>query len=250
MAEAVRNDTEAGEAIVTVEGVSQSFGAIDVLEDISFTIAAGSVTAIVGPNGSGKTTLSKIIAGLTAPSSGQVTIRAATERPVGYLPQEPQFRPVFTVEETLEFYAELLSDTPPPEDTMEQVGLRAVRDRRVDALSGGMRRLLGLAQGFLGSPSLVILDEPTSGLDPRMTRRIFDVVETLADQGTAILITTHDLTHAGNADQLVVLHQGRVISQGAPDTILEQTRSDSLSEAFFSMVGTDPTVQSGVADEQ
>ncbi|WP_255198906.1 ABC transporter ATP-binding protein [Halorarius litoreus] len=234
--------------ILSVDTVDKSFGEVDVLDGISFEVDEGSVTAVAGPNGSGKTTLSRIVAGLDNPTDGRVTVRTAAERPVGYLPQAPRFRPMFTVEETLKNYAKLLSTSPPPDEALTEVGLENVRDRRVDALSGGMRRLLGLAQGFLGSPPILVLDEPTSGLDPRMTRRFFDVSATLADHGTAVLITTHDLTYASETDAVVVLHQGHVATQGTPERILSEAGTDTLTEAFFEIVGTDPTVQSGIRE--
>ena len=250
MAEAVHDEKGAGRTFLTVEKVGQSFGSVDVLEAVAFGLDAGSVTAIVGPNGAGKTTLLRIVAGLAEPDSGRVVIRTGAERPVGYLPQEPRFRPVFTVEETLDFYASHLATGTSPEAAMEQTGLLDVRDRRVAALSGGMRRLLGLAQARLGSPPLLILDEPTSGLDPRMTRHLFEVTESVADDGNTVLLSTHDLTYAAAADRLVVLNEGRTVFQGTPEDGLARTGTDSLSEAFVSMVGREPTVQVGIQPSQ
>ena len=241
---------ETGEPLLTLGDIQQSFGDVAVLDGISFEVPPGTVTAVVGPNGSGKTTLSKIIAGLLRPSGGTVSLEADAERPVGYLPQNPQFRPVFTVEETLQFYADLLTAAEDPETTMERVGLAGVGDRRVGALSGGMRRLLGLAQSFLGSPPLVVLDEPTSGLDPRMTRQIFDVITDSADRDTSILLTTHDLSYAPAADSVLVLNRGRLVARGSPDELLARTNADSLPDAFFSIVGEEPAVQAGIEGDR
>ena len=247
---ATKNEQDSPEPLLALENVEQSFGDVDVLDGISFDLSPGTVTAIIGPNGSGKTTLSQIIAGLSRPSDGTVSLETDAERPIGYLPQNPQFRPVFTVEETLGFYADLLTTADDPETAMEQVGLAGVGDRRVGALSGGMRRLLGLAQSFLGSPPLVVLDEPTSGLDPRMTQRIFDVITTRAETGTSVLLTTHDLSYAVAADSLVVLHRGRIVAKGTPEELLAQTSTDGLPDAFFSIVGEEPAVQTGIRDDQ
>ena len=251
MADAPSNgEQQSQEPLLLVENVEQSFGTVTALDDVSLQVPANTVTAVVGPNGSGKTTLSRIIAGLSQPSSGDVSFQTTGERPVGYLPQEPQFRPVFSVEETLQFYADLLTDAETPTDIMKQVGITDIRNRRVDALSGGMRRLLGIAQSFLGSPPLVVLDEPTSGLDPRMTRRIFDVITTQAAEGTSVFLTTHDLHYATEADSVVVLHHGRATAQGSPEELRAQTSTESLSDAFFSIVGTEPTVQTGREEER
>lgn len=238
-------EQQSQEPLLLAENLSQSFDTVTALDDVSLHVPTDRVTAVVGPNGSGKTTLSRIIAGLSQPSSGDVSLHAAAERPIGYLPQEPQFRPVFTVEETLQFYADLLTDAEAPMAIMEQVGLAEIGDWRVDALSGGMRRLLGIAQSLLGSPPLVVLDEPTSGLDPRMTRQIFDVITTQAARGTAVFLTTHDLSYAAEADSVLVLHHGRIVGRGSPEELLARTSTDSLPDAFFSIVGAEPAVQTG-----
>lgn len=235
--------------LVSIDDIDKSFGSVEVLDGISFSVEAGTVTAIAGPNGSGKTTLSRIIVGLNAPDSGQVTIRTAAERPVGYLPQTPQFSPGFTVEEVLNDYADLLSTSPDIDDALSRVGLDAVRERRVSALSGGMRRLLGLAQSFLGEPPLVVLDEPTSGLDPRMTRRFFEVAEELADDGMAVLVTTHDLASASDTDMIAVLHQGTLAAHDSPTALCDATGTETLADAFLEFVGIEPTVQSGLRGE-
>lgn len=238
----------AGKAILTVREIGQSFGPVDVLKDISFDLSEGSLTTLVGPNGAGKTTLLRIVSGLDRADEGQVTIRTDAEHPVGYLPQNPGFRPVFTVEETLTFYASVLDASPDPDRVMERVGLLGVRDRRVGDLSGGMRRLLGLAGALLGGPPLLVLDEPTSGLDPRMTEHFFETVGTATGEETTVLLSTHDLTYAARTDSVVLLNEGRVAFTDAPAEALERTGTDSLTDAFTAMVGTDPTVQTGLGE--
>ena len=243
--ETLHDDFEGETAPLVLENVGKSFGKTTVLEDISFRLPANSVTAVIGPNGSGKSTLSRIVTGLSQPSTGEVTLQTTTERPVGYLPQDPQFRPVFTVEETIRFYSDLLTSSEDPMSIIKQVGLNDVSGRRIDALSGGMRRLVGIAQSFLGSPPVIVLDEPTSGLDPRMTEQIFDIVAARAEKGASVFLTTHDLNYATEADFLIVLHRGEIVAKGSPNQLLAQTESKSLSDAFLSLVGRKPTVQTG-----
>ncbi len=249
MSDTNQETTTRSDTLLAVKDVSHSFGDVNALDDVSFDISRGSVTAIIGPNGSGKTTLAHIVTGLRRPDSGEIALDASSDRPIGYLPQSPRFRPVFTVEETLQFYADLLFTPVDIDAAMERVGLSDVPDRRVDALSGGMRRLLGLAQSVLGDPSLVILDEPTSGLDPRMTKQIFDIAAGQADDDTAVLLTTHDLSYAANADNVVVLNRGTVIDSGSPAELTARTNTESLAEAFLAMVGTTPTVQTGTGGD-
>ncbi len=232
-------------AVARVRDVDFSYGDLQVLNEVSLSVPAGAVTAVVGPNGSGKTTLALVVAGLAAPDGGERDLAAGGERPVGYLPQSPRFRPEFTVEETLTFYADLLSTPVDVEAAMDRVGLAGASDRRVAALSGGMRQLLGIAQALLGDPAMVVLDEPTSGLDPRMTRHVFEVIEDVAADGTGVFLTTHDLLHAEEADRIALLDSGTVLIEQPPDAFVANANADSLLSAFVSTLGEDPAVQTG-----
>lgn len=235
------------EDVLIASDLTHQFGEQRVLDETSIRLSSGAQTAVVGPNGSGKTTLLGILAGILSPRSGRVTVAIDDAYPIGYLPQTPQFRGVLTVEETLDFYADLLGPAVDVESTIDRVGLTAVRNRRVRALSGGMLRLLGLAQALLGSPPVLLLDEPTSGLDPRMAAHISSVIESLpAEQ--SVLLATHDLEHAAQADTLVILHRGRVVARGSPEAIRGDVGASSLSEAFLELVGSEPTVQAGVGE--
>lgn len=238
-------DRETGEPVVSATGLTRAFGEVAVLEDVAIDVAPGAVTALVGPNGSGKTTLLRILAGLLEPDDGTVRVRAPADRPLGYLPQEPTFRGRFTVGETVDFYADLLSSSADRDDVLERVGLDVVADRRVDALSGGMVRLLGLAVAVLGDPPLVVLDEPASGLDPKIRAHVFEAVGDLAGADTAVLLATHHLTGAELADRVVVLDRGRVVADGAPEDVLATTGTDSLEDAFLQLVSEDLAVQAG-----
>lgn len=231
--------------VVTVSEIGHRFDDLTVLEDVSFELDTGTVTALVGPNGCGKTTLLRIVAGVLAQTTGTID-RPGVERPFGYLPQRPDFRAAFTVRETIEFYGALLSETIDVQAALETVGLQAVADRRVDELSGGMRRLLGLAQATLGSPPVALLDEPTGDLDPRMTEYMFDVIVNRADD-TAVLLATHNLAGAVDADQVIVMDEGHVVAHDSPAGIMEQTETDTFRDGFLELVGTEPTVGGGSA---
>lgn len=226
--------------VLSADGISHWFGDLQVLEDVSFTLEAGTVTAIVGPNGCGKTTLLRIVAGVLQPTSGRVE-RPDVPRAIGYLPQRPDFRPAFTVRETLQFYGRLLPDPVDVDAALETVGLQAVSDRRVDELSGGMRRLLGLAQATLGEPQLVLLDEPTGDLDPRMTEYMFDLI-TNPETDTAVLLATHNLSGADDADRVLVIDDGQVVAHDSPQAIMDQTNTDTFRDGFLELVETDPVI--------
>jgi ABC-type multidrug transport system ATPase subunit len=162
-------------------------------------------------------------------------------RPIGYLQQRPAFRPGQTVREALTFYASLVGESEAGAlERLERVGLGAATDRNVEALSGGMTRLAGIAQATVGDPPLVVLDEPASGLDPRMSVRIFEVAEELAAGGAAVLLSSHDLALVERtADRVVLLDEGTVEGIGSPETIRSETKSESLLEAFETAVRGD-----------
>jgi ABC-type multidrug transport system ATPase subunit len=228
--------------ILTIEELEHAYGRVTVLEDVSFDVRSGEVTAIVGPNGSGKTTLIRAIVGLHRPTGGAVDYRGPDAvRPIGYLQQRPTFRSGQTVREAISFYASLVGETGADAlERLERVGLAAAADRNVEALSGGMTRLLGIAQATVGDPPLVVLDEPASGLDPQMSVRVFEVAEELAAEGVAVALSSHDLALVERtADRVVLLDDGGVAAIGSPATLRASTGGDSLLSAFESTVSGD-----------
>ncbi len=228
--------------ILTIDELEHAYGQIPVLDDVSFQIRAGEVTAIIGPNGSGKTTLIRGIVGLHEPTGGDVRYHGPeSARPIGYLQQRPAFRSGQTVAEAIAFYGSLVGETKAEAlERIERVGLGAAADRSVEALSGGMTRLVGIAQATVGDPPLVVLDEPASGLDPEMSVRIFEVAEELTAEGAAVLLSSHDLALVERAaDRVVMLDDGSVAQNGSPADLKAETGGDSLLEAFEATVSGD-----------
>ncbi|WEL21661.1 ABC transporter ATP-binding protein [Halorhabdus sp. BNX81] len=241
------------EAVLTLQGIQQAFGDVSVLDGVSLDVQPGSVTCLLGPNGSGKSTLLSIAAGLRTPDDGTVTRRTDAPREVGYLPQHPAFRPHFTVAETIEFYGSLVVMDVDESSILKQVGLEAVADRRVEHLSGGMVRLLGLAQATVGSPPVVVLDEPASGLDPQLRRHIADVIADLAADGAAVLMATHDLDAAARiADAIRVLDDGEFVAGGSSQAVRADTDTDSLGAAIDALIDREDAigVRAGAGDRR
>jgi ABC-type multidrug transport system ATPase subunit len=232
--------------VASLSGVARTYGGVPVLDDVSLDIDPG-VTAVIGPNGSGKSTLLGLLTGAVEPTTGTVEHPGATgPKPIGYLPQRVPFRDGFTARETLAFYARLVDDD--PDAALDRVGLRDAGDRRVEALSGGMRRLLGIAQAVLGDPSLVVLDEPASGLDPGMRERAFHAAAECADGDTAVVVSSHalDLVDA-HADRVVILRRGRVAAAGPLERLLDEHDASTVSELYRVVTGSSGA-QTAVAD--
>ncbi|RKD88978.1 ABC transporter ATP-binding protein [Halopiger aswanensis] len=233
---------EADETLLEASNLEFAYGDVTILRDVSIAVDAGTVTALIGPNGTGKTTLLRSLAGLQEQTSGSIEYHGPdVPRKIGYLPQQPTFRPGFTVIETLEFYASLVGES--REDAvsrLDQVGLADAASRRVEDLSGGMTRLLGIAQATIGDPPIVVLDEPGSGLDPGMSTHVFDVAGAFADAGTAVLVTSHDLgLIERNADEVLLLDDGVVAERGHPTELLERLDVDTLRAAYEASVAGD-----------
>jgi len=211
-------------------GFSYAPGLPRVLADVSLEIAAGSITAVLGPNGSGKTTLLRLLLGLLAPTSGRVLVegrpqadysRRHLSRRVGLVPQsEPVAFELSVLEFALLGRAPHLGllDLPGDADralaveALERVGLSALRDRAVPTLSGGEAQLATIARALVQQSVILLSDEPTSHLDPANTRRVLEVLRGLGREGRTVVFTTHDPNLAAAiADHVVLLRGGRVL---------------------------------------
>lgn len=216
---------------VCVDDVFRSFGRVRALDGVSLRAPAG-VTGLLGPNGAGKTTLLSIVATVASPDAGRLRIlgfdpaepaqRVEIRRRLGYLPQELGYHRQFKVAEFLDYVAILKEMTDRRErrgevaQVLAAVGLEPVASRRVRALSGGMRRRLGVAQALLGGPQLLVLDEPTAGLDPEQRLRFRELLSELPGQ-PVVLLSTHQADDvAAICATVVVLLGGRVRFVGAP----------------------------------
>jgi len=213
---------------IDIEAVSKSFGAVEAVRDVSFSLAEGEIVALVGHNGAGKTTLIKLMLGLIRPTSGRVRVLGgdpaadpAVRARLGYLPENVSFNPALTGRETLAFYA-ALKRAPRAQiaELLDRVGLSAAADRRVRTYSKGMRQRLGLAQALIGAPQVLLLDEPTTGLDPALRRDFYGFLDDLRAGGATILLSSHALSELeGRADHIVIMGQGVKIADGTLDAL-------------------------------
>ncbi len=156
-------------AVLEADDIDHAYGTVSVLENVSTTVDARAVTALIGPNGSGKTTLLRVLAGLLEPTAGSVIYRGdAAARRIGYLHNSPRSDQVHRARDAALYSSLVGADEAETDavDRLETVGLADAADRPVEALSGGMTRLVGIAQATIGDPPVVVLDEPASGLDP------------------------------------------------------------------------------------
>ena len=206
--------------VLEVDGLSKSFGERVALRDVSLDVRAGELLAVLGPNGAGKTTLLSILAGITRPDSGRI---ATSNGDVGWVPQQAGLYRRLTVEENLRLFSHLegVTDVEGTVDRMlDQTVLAERRHDPVSALSGGNQQRINIAIGLLGDPPVLLLDEPSSGLDPSQRVRLWEFVAALAEAGTTVIYSTHQIEEASHyGDRLVVLADGETIFDGGFDEL-------------------------------
>jgi len=216
-------------AAIETEGVTKRFGEVVAVESLALSVSFETVYGFVGPNGAGKTTTLQILAGLLHPDAGTARIdgtsarhREALTDVLGYLPAEAPLYDELTGREQLRYAAQFrrLEEDGRVEESLERYGLVEAADRRVEGYSTGMRRRLGLAQATLHDPAVLLLDEPLNGLDPQATRTVRELVAAASDDGTAVLISSHDLaTIETICDRVGIISEGRLVAEDRPDEL-------------------------------
>jgi ABC-2 type transport system ATP-binding protein len=203
-------------SVLEVDRLSKSYGSRTALREVSFAARPGELLAVLGPNGAGKTTLLEILAGITRPDAGEVS---RSDGEVGWVPQEAGLYRRLTVEENLRLFARI--EGVPEVDAiigrmLEQTGLEERRGDPIASLSGGNQQRINIAIGLLGDPSVLLLDEPSAGLDPSQRIRLWQFVSSLAEGGTTVIYSTHQIEEASHyGDRLVVLADGEAIFDGS-----------------------------------
>jgi Cu-processing system ATP-binding protein len=219
-------------AAVEMEGLVKRYGERAAVAGVTLSVAAGERLALLGHNGAGKTTLMKLMLGFVPSSAGRLMVlgeipgdvTSPGRRAIGFLPEAVAFHDSLTGMELIAFYARL-KGRPLHEGRalLERVGLAHAADRRVATYSKGMRQRLGLAQAMLGRPRLLLLDEPTSGLDPELRQGFYDIVRERAEDGAAVILSSHVLTELEErTDRIAIMDHGRLVAQGSLEELRAQ----------------------------
>ncbi len=225
--------------MLIVRELTKRFGDRTAVDDVSFEIKAGEIYGLLGPNGAGKTTAISMIAGILARDGGQIHVDGididagpAARARIGIVPQSVTLYTDLNARENLRFWGRMYELRGPElqaavDRALSAVGLEDRASDVVDTYSGGMQRRLNLAAGILHRPALLILDEPTVGVDPHSRSAIFELVEKLRDQGTALLYTTHYMEEAERlCDRIGIIDDGRLIAEGTRSQLLADLGAD------------------------
>jgi len=237
--------------VLEVDQVSKSYASRKALDRVNLSVAAGEFVALLGPNGAGKTTLFQLTSGLFVADDGRILIEGRDMRTesvaalagVGVVFQQPTLDLDLSVRANLRFHARLhgMETARAGRRIREELERLDLLDRADDvcrSLSGGIRRRVELARALLHEPRLLLMDEATVGLDPASRRGLLDYVRGLCDsRRLGVLWATHLVDEAECASRVVVLHNGRLLCQGTPQDLLQQTGVNDLSRAFLELTG-------------
>ncbi|MFL5963458.1 MAG: ABC transporter ATP-binding protein [Gaiellaceae bacterium] len=231
------------EAVISVRSLTKRYGEVLAVDDVSFSLQAGTITGFLGPNGAGKTTTLRLLLGLAEPTSGAALIfgrryRELEEpiRRVGAMLESDDFHPARSGRDHLRTLA-LASELPRErvEEVLDLVELTAAARRRVKTYSLGMRQRLGIAGALLGDPELLILDEPANGLDPVGMHWLRGFLRRFAEEGRTVLVSSHALAEiAQTVDQIAIINHGRIVKLAALDELTEHGRT--LEDVYLELV--------------
>ncbi len=220
------------EAAARVEGITKRFGSFLAVDGVSFEVARGEVFGFLGPNGAGKTTTIKMLAGLLVPTSGSGSVAGfdlsregeKIKRSIGYMSQLFSLYPDLTVDENIALFSGLYGVSGERRRrrrawVLEMAGLTEMSGRMTGDLSLGWKQRLALGTAILHEPPILFLDEPTSGVDPISRRSFWDLIYSLAAQGTTVFVSTHYMEEAEYCDRLALMNRGRLIRLDSPERL-------------------------------
>jgi ABC-2 type transport system ATP-binding protein len=250
--------------VIHTEHLAKRYGPVRAVDGIDLTVTAGEIYALLGLNGAGKTTTIRMLLGMIAPTAGTVSVLGHSVQravpglwaQVGYLVETPASYPDLTVRENLYLTARLrlLPPSPAAEQIIDELGLAPYADRRARDLSLGNQQRLGLAKALIHKPRLLILDEPANGLDPAGVVEIRYLLQTLAAQGTTVLLSSHILAEVARlATRIGVIHEGRFITELSTSDLPRRvhrrlaitTRDQDAAARVLRTGGHDPAEQQG-----
>ena len=233
--------------ILQAKHLTKWYGDHMAVDDIQLEFEKGSFNAILGPNGAGKSTTISMLIGLKKPTQGQ--IRYAPNTKIGVVFQASVLDEMLTVRENLTIraqqYKEIVASR--VDDLIHQLGLTAFQKQLYGTLSGGQKRRVDIARALLSQPDILFLDEPTTGLDIQTRKAIWDLLSRLQkDEGMTIILTTHYLDEADEADQIYIVDHGKMIAQGSATVIKSQYASNILKIRFKEMKDLEKLLQTGM----
>ncbi len=251
--------------IVIVKNLTKKFKNFTAVDNVSFSIKKGEIFAFLGPNGAGKTTTIRMLTTMLRPSSGSILVNSfdptkqkhEVRKSFGIVFQDQSLDNELTAKENMEFHAALYSIPKQErkkriETLLKLVGLYERKNDFVKNFSGGMKRRLEIARGFLHHPKILFLDEPTLGLDPQTRNQLWKYVKSVnIREKMTVFLTTHYMEEADKiAKRIAIIDHGKIIKMGTPKEIKKSTSSTSLEKAFLKLTGHSIREETGGSKER
>ena len=234
---------------VETSDLKKSYGTVPAVSSLDLRVRPGVLFGIIGADGAGKSTLLQVLSTLLLPDSGKALVLGtdiladpASIRPrIGYMPQKFSHYEDLTVRENMRFFADIFGLA--KDEYAERINrllkfsrLAPFENRRAGQLSGGMKQKLALSCALIHKPELLILDEPTTGVDPVSRKEFWNILRELNAEGITILVSTPYLEESENCHDLILMHEGRILLQGAPEALLSEYRVPRMQDLFFPVI--------------
>jgi ABC-2 type transport system ATP-binding protein len=217
--------------IIAVSGLTKNYGSFRAVDGISFDVQEGEIFGLLGPNGAGKSTTLEIIETLRVKDAGVVMVDgidldkdpSAIKQIIGVQLQTSGYYPALTLRELIKLFCGLYNVSVDPLDLLAKVNLTEKANSTFKQLSGGQKQRFSIATTLINQPRVIFLDEPTTGLDPQARRNLWDLIRTIRQQGTTVILTTHYMDEAEQlCDRIAIMDKGRIIRLGSPESMIDE----------------------------
>jgi len=245
------------EPIIRVKDLHKKYDDFEAVRGISFEVMEGEIFGLLGPNGAGKSTTLEIIETLRTKTSGEVIVKGFNldtqpneiKKIIGVQLQTSGFYPNLNLIELINLFAGLYNQTVDPLALLDKVNLRDKSKAKYKEMSGGQKQRFSIATTLINQPQIIFLDEPTTGLDPQARRNLWELIRTIRDQGTTVIITTHYMDEAEVlCDRVAIIDQGKIIALNPPGALIDQlvesgfekpgeVKKANLEDVFIQLTG-------------
>jgi len=245
------------EPIIRVKDLHKKYDDFEAVRGISFEVMEGEIFGLLGPNGAGKSTTLEIIETLRTKTSGEVIVMGFNldkqpneiKKIIGVQLQTSGFYPNLNLIELINLFAGLYNQTVDPLELLDKVNLRDKSRAKYKEMSGGQKQRFSIATTLINQPQIIFLDEPTTGLDPQARRNLWELIRTIRDQGTTVIITTHYMDEAEVlCDRVAIIDQGKIVALNAPGALIDQlvesgfekqgeVKKANLEDVFIQLTG-------------
>lgn len=243
--------------IISIKNLVKNYGNFNAVKNISFDVYEGEIFGLLGPNGAGKSTTLEIIETLRDKTSGKVMVNGfdldkqpgEIKKIIGVQLQSSGYYPNLNLVELIDLFNGMYNKKMPPIELLEMVNLKDKAKAKIKELSGGQKQRFSVATTLINDPKIVFLDEPTTGLDPQARRNLWELIKTIRDKGTTVILTTHYMDEAEKlCDRVAIIDAGEIVAMSTPDLLIDELvnsgferpkemKKANLEDVFINLTG-------------